>query len=302
MSAAFIYSLAPIKINTTVLAADDLQFTPDIAAIPFRHSGNEFNSVLAIPGGKPALKFKTPFAEAFALIGFKTLKATVLEVYLAKFIDALRQSGAIQRKYSLVANAVGMVYMMGATVSQNGVLMADVIIVLLNPNDGTVHPLVSSDTGTLVTLAAEPILYTNGPTSINGTVLGGTTAARLDLGSKVDVRLSDGDLYPRICGWLGGDPTIAIDHADPATLWNTVGLLGANISANFIQYFRKFDATTQITQATGLSLTITSGRCIPDAIGARSLDIAKTGLKVIPLSGTSTHPVAVATGVAVPVP
>jgi hypothetical protein len=301
MAAALIYSLAPVKINTTVLAADDLQLTPDIATIPFRHSGNEFASVMAVPGGKPALKFKTPFAEAYALIGLKVLKATALEVYLAKFVDALRQSGAVHRKYSLATGAVGMVYLMVASVSQNGILMADVVVVLLNPGDGTIHPLVTSDSGTIPALAAEPILYTNGPTKINGTTIGGTSGARLDLGSKVDVRLSDGDLYPRVCGWLGGDPSIAVDHADPATLWTAVGLLGV-AATSIVQYFRQFDTTTQSTLGTGISLTITSGRAVPDAIGVRSLDVAKAPLRIIGLSATSTHPVVVATGVAVPVP
>lgn len=301
MAAALLYSLAPVKVNSTVIAVDDLGLTPDIVTMPFRHSGNEFSSVLAVPGGTPALKFRTPFAEAFALFGLKVLKVTVLEVYLAKFVDALRQSGGVHRKYSLATNAVGMAYMTGASVAQNGILMADVVIVLLNPNDGMVAPLTPVDTGTLPTLAAEPVLYTNGPTSINGTVIAGTMGARFDLGSKVDVRKSDGDLYARVCGWLGGDPSLSIDHADPATLWSTVFPLGVS-ATSIVQYFRKYDATAQVTQTTGLSLTITSGRAVPDTLGAKSLELAKSPLRVIGLSSTSTHPVAVATGVSVPTP
>ena len=296
--------MAPLKLNTTVLATDDMQVTPDVLAEPFRHSGNEFNSVMRVSGGNPAVRFKTPFAEAYSLIGLKVLKLTALEVYLAKFVDAIRQAGAVHRKYSLGASQIGMAYINGAAVNQDDILMAEVTVVLLSAVDGITHPLVAADTGTLPTLAAEPVLYTSGPTSINGTVIGGTTGVRFDNGARVRVNRTDGDLYPRVCAYLGADPSIGVDHADPATLWSTVNpLTNGVVASSLIQYFRRYDpATQQVALASGLSLTIASGRAVPDTLGARVGDVANAPMRLFGLSGTSTHPVAVATGVTVPSP
>lgn len=305
MAAALIYDLAPIKLNTTVVATDDLQFTPDVLAEPFVHSGNEFGSVMRVSGGNPAVKFKTPYAEAYTLIGHKVLKLTALEVYLAKFVDAIRQSGAVHRKYSLNTSQLGMAYINGASVDQDGILMAEVVVVLLSAVDGVAHPLVAADTGTLPTLAAEPVLYTNGPTSINGTVIGGTTGARLDLAPRVSVRRTDGDNFPRVCAYLGGMPSISVDHGNPATMWSTVSPLtnGVAASSNLVQYFRRYDPTTQLVSlSSGLSMTIASGRAVPDTLSARVGDVASAPLRMLGLSATSTHPVAVATGVTVPSP
>lgn len=304
MSVAVLYDLSPIKLNTTVLAIDDLQFTPDVIANPYKHSGNEFSSIMAVAGGNPAVKFKTPFAEAYALIGLKVLKLTAFEVYLAKFVDAIRQSGAVHRKYSLNTSQLGMAYITGASVSQDGILMAEVTVVLLSATDGVAHPLVASDTGTLPTLASEPVLYTSGPTSINSTVIGGTTGARLDLAPRIRVQRTDGDLYPRICAYLGADPSIMVDHADPATMWSTVNPLTNGVAAtSLIQYFRRYDPSTQqVALASGISLTIGSGRAIPDTLSARVGDPATAPLRLIGLSATNTHPLVVATGVTVPSP
>lgn len=302
MAAAFVYSLAPLTLNAVTLAIEDLRFTPDVIVQPFRHSGNEFNSVMRVSGGNPAISFKTPFAEAFALIGLKLLKCTIVNIYLAKYIDAIRQSGAVHRKYALNTSCLGMAYITSASCSQDGMLMAEVTVVMLS-NDGIVAPLVGSDISSLPTLASEPIPYGMGPISINGTAYAGCTGASVDFGSKVDVRRSDGDNYPRVCAFLGADPMIKIDHADPATLWNVIYPLGIQASSNLIAYFRKYDTTTAIIgTAAGLSLTMAAGRVVPDALGASSSNVASAPLMFIGTSTTATHPIAVATGVTVPTP
>lgn len=302
MAAALVYNLAPLKLNTTVLAIEDLSFTPDVMVEPFQHSGNEFPSVMRVSGGNPAVRFKTPFAEAFALIGLKTLKCTAVEIYLAKFVDSIRQSGAVHRKYSLTASCIGMAYITGAHCSQDGMCMADVVVVLLS-NDGIAAPLTGSDVSSLPTLAAEPVPYGMGPVAINGTNYAGCTSLSLDLGTKVDVRRSDGDNYPRVCAFLAGAPSIQIDHADPATMWNAIFPLGVQASTSLVAYLRKYDTTTAVIgTAAGMSLTIASGRVVPGDLGARTADVATAPLRFIGLSATATHPVAIATGVAVPTP
>ena len=297
---SLIYSLAPLVINSTTLATQGLQLSPEVALDAFRHSGNEFASVLVAPGAAPRIRFSTPFKAAFDLIGLKVLKVTTLGVYLAKFVDALRLTGSA-RSYSLNGAAVGFAYITGASVAQQGILMADVEIILLSI-DGTTHPLSVSDAGTLPTLASQPALHTLGGTTINGTTIAGVESVTIDLGPQIEARVTDGALYPTVCSYLGGAPMLMGEHADPVTLLTTLGLLGVAASSNIVQYFREYNASTGLTGTTGLSLTIAAGKIVPEAQSADNLAMAKTGFRVQPLSSTSTHPFVIATGASVPSP
>jgi hypothetical protein len=304
MAAALIYSLAPIKLNSTVLATSGLTVSPDIMASAFRHSGSVYPSVLTVAGAGPSFSFKTPFAEAYTLIGLsKTpLKCTTVEIYLAKFVDAARSNSNVHAKYSLASSALGFACITGASVDQNGVLMADVSVALIS-SDGMTHPLTRSDAGTLPTLSAEPVLYSYGPFSLNGTIISGSSSATMDMGVHSRSLATDGDLYPRNFAVLGYDRGLVTHFDDPATAWSTLGLLGANITANVVQYFRKYDATSQTKQTTGLSLTIASGRVIPEAMTADNLALAGSPARVIPLSTSDgTDPFVIASGVSIPTP
>jgi hypothetical protein len=89
---------------------------------------------------------------------------------------------------------------------------------------------------------------------------------------------------------------------DPETLRGTLGFIGQPISANFVQYFRDIDQTSQVASTTGVSFTVASGRCMPVEWGADNLQVAKGGIRTECLSSSTTHPVAVASGASVPTP
>lgn len=302
MTTALIYSLAPLKLNTTVLAVSNLSVSPDIMANPLRHSGNLFPSVISVPGATPQVKFSTPFAEAYTLIGFGPgpLKCTVAEIYFAKFVDATRSASSVHAALKLAASALGFAYITGASVDSNGVLMADVTVMFIS-SDGITHPLVRSDNNALPTLAAEPVLYSLGPMVVNGTTVAGEASCNLNMGPQMQSLMSDGDLYPKTCVMLGYDRIMTVDFKDPVTAWTTLTLIGAHITANVIQYFRQYNATTQVKSASnGLSITVASGRVIPDAITTGNLAISDGPARVIGLSSSSTDPWILATGVTVP--
>lgn len=301
MSAAVIYSLAPITLNSTTLATANLRVSPDVATIMHRTSGNEFASVEAVVGGSPRISFSTPYYEAYTLIGLKTLKCTTVNVYLAKFVDAVRSASAVHTKYALAISATGFAYIKSIAGSLNGIVMAEVEVILLS-SDGLVHPLAATTINSLPSLAAQPALRTIGPFSINGTTIGGTTSVSVDLGAQVEAMASDGDVYPRVCAYKGGTPVINVEHGDPETLRATLGFTGAAISANFVQYFKTIDATTQVASSTADSLTVASGRAVPQDLGADNLQIARGGMRVECLSSTTTHPIVVATGALAPTP
>ena len=300
MSTALFYSAAPITLNSTTLAADDISLSAAVMSESFRHSGNLFPSVLVVPGADPRVTFRTPFKEAYDLIGLKSLKLTTFNLYFAKFVDAVRQSDSSHLKYGLSTSCVAHATIKGASVSQNGILMADIEVVLLS-NDGMAHPLTAA-TASLPSLAGQPALKTLGPVTLNGTTTGGYVSASIDLGNNLETFKSDGDLYPRVATYTGGNPVLSFEHADPATLWGAIGLTGTALSSNCIAYFRDYSTSTHLTLTTGHSLTIASGRVIPADFGASSLGVARGGIRVVGLSTSDTHPIVVASGASVPTP
>jgi hypothetical protein len=300
MTTALFYSCAPATLNATTLAIDDLTISAGVASEAFRHSGNLFPSVNVVPGATPRVSFRTPFKEAYDLIGLKSLKLTTFNVFAAKFVDAVRESGSTHLKYGLTASCSGHATIKGASVSQGGILMADVEVVLLS-NDGMTHPLTAA-TAALPSLGSQPALKTIGPVTINGTTNGGYMSASLDLGNKLDTFTSDGELYARVAAYTGGDPVLSFEHADPATLWASIGLVGSAITSNVIAYFRDYSTSTHLALTTGLSLTIASGRVIPEEFGASSLGVARAGIRVVGLSTSDTHPIVVAAGATVATP
>jgi hypothetical protein len=298
VTTALFYSAAPVKLNSTVLAGEDLGASPSVVSQAFRHSGNLFSSVMTIPGAAPRFTFKTPFYEAYNLIGLQSLKLTTFELYLAKFVDAVRGSGSA-RKYSLTAACAGFATITGASVSQGGVMMADVEIAFQS-DTGMAHPWTPADNGTIPTLSAEPALRTLGPVTLNGTTNGGYVSCAIDFGNRLESHVGDGCLFPTVIGYVGGDPVLTYEHADPATMLTTIGLTGAALTSNAICYFRDYSTTTHLALTTGLSLTVASGRVIPEDFGASSQGIARGGIRIAGLSSTATHPIVVATGASVP--
>ncbi|MBA3591564.1 hypothetical protein [Methylibium sp.] len=302
MADPIVYSLAPLRINATVLATAGLQVPPDVASEAFRHSGNEFASALVVPGAAPRVRFRTPFKAAYDLIGFKILPVTTLDIYFAKFAASIRDPNSTHAKYSLAVSAKAVAFIRSFSVAHGGIAMAEVEVVLLS-SDGMAHPFAAPATAALPTLAAQPTLHTMGTTSINGTAIAGAVDASVDLAPNVMIGIDgtpgDGLLYPTVATYLGGAPSIEVGHGDPITLLATLGLTGVAVGAStFKQWLREFDATTQLALSTGVSLTIASasGRMIPVDFGADNQSAAKGGLRIEGLSTSTTHPIAVGTG------
>lgn len=302
-NAAALYSLSPIKLNTTVLAVANLNRSPDNDIRPQGHSGNLFPSIMTHPSALPRFQFRTPFLAAFNLIGFGVLKLTALEVYMAKFVDFARSSSAVHRKYSLASNALACAVITGVSVEKNGVAWANVEVFCLSA-DGLAHPLAEVDNASLPTLSGEPALHTLGPIKVNGTTLGGVASLSMDLGQNYTLEMSDGDRFARDIILLGGAPTISGMFDSPEVAESTLTQLGVAFSSNFVAFFRAFDATSGLidTGGAGISLTMASGKVIPMPVNTEYGQIAKGGFTAYGLSSTATHPVAVNSSATVPQP
>lgn len=296
-----IRSLAPMRINTTVIPVAALQVPPEVATEAFRHSGNEFASALVVPGAAPRARWRMPAKTAYDLIGLKFLKATVLDLHFAKFIDGIRDNTATHTKYALATNAVAMVYIHRFSVADRGIAWADCEAIFLSA-DGMVHPIAAPTTVALPTLASQPSLHTAGTAVINTVAVPGSMEAAIELAPQVQVGIDgspgDGLLYPTVAAYLGAAPAIEVGHADPIALLAQLGLTGvaAAGASGFDLWLRDYDSTNQVALSTGVRFRIASGRIVPVDFGADTGRVMRSGLRCEGLSGSTTHPIAVSTG------
>ncbi|MEY2653899.1 MAG: hypothetical protein RLZZ524_927 [Pseudomonadota bacterium] len=295
-----IASLAPVTLGATTYAAESIGLDPGIISSLGHHTGQEYPTLVAVSGAGPRVIITMPLRSAIDAIGLGVTRLTAADVYLSKFAALIKAAGSVHTKFALAASGAAAAQITGVSVSQDGLAMATVELVPLSP-DGTTAPQVKTDNNALPTLGSQPLLHTAGPVSINGTVYPGLTAASVELAPTLQVHRGDGAPYPVVAARTQAQPSILLTHADPIAIHGILGALGANITANVVVYFRAYDSTTGAVGSSGaISMTIASGRVHPEALDARQGEIATTGLRVVGLSTSSTHPIAVATGASVP--
>jgi hypothetical protein len=299
---ATIYSMAPAKFGTTVIPVERIGFSAGVIANPHQHSGNEYPTLVSIPGASPRITLTVPWRAAYDTLGLSINVLTAFEIYLAKFASLIRSASSVHTKWALTASCTAAAQITGASVNQDGILMAEVEVVPLS-NDGTSHPLTRTDNNALPTLASQPVLHGLGPVSINGTVVPGLQSGGVDLGQRLDVQRTDGALYPIVAARIDASPKLSATHADPVGMYAQLGsLLGANITSNVVAYFRQYSATTGVidTGSTAVSITVASGRVVPLEVSVGHGQVATIGLEVHGLSSSSTHPFAVSVSATAP--
>lgn len=299
---ATVYSMAPCRLGATVVPVERIGLSAGVIANPHQHSGNEYPTLVAIPGATPRITLTMPWRIAYDTLGLGINVLTTMDVYLAKFASLTRASGTVHTKWGLSGSCSAAALIMGASVNQDGILMAEVEIYPLS-NDGTTHPLTRTDNNAMPSLASQPILHTLGPCSINGTVVPGLSSAALDLGQRLEVQRTDGALYPLLAVRVDAAPKLSATHADPVGMYAQLGsMLGANISSNFVAYFRQLNTTTGVvdTGSTAVSITVASGRVVPLEVTDSQGQVSTIGIEVHGLSSSSTHPFAVSSSATAP--
>lgn len=299
---AVIYSLAPAKFGSTVVPVKSITVSPSIVAEADVHSGNPYPTLIRVSGADPKCTLLMPFKPAYDALGFGVTKLTAFEVYLAKFTDFTRSSSSDHAKFALSGSSVAAAMITGAAVDQDGDLMATVDVVPITDTAMT-NPLAFTTNNALPTLAAQPALYTLGPTTYNGTLIPGLISAGVDLGQILIPQRSDGSPYAMAASRVGATPRCFGEHGDPVTLLGTLGLLGVAASSNFVQYFRAYDATTGVVSnsaGSAISLTMAVGRAHPLDLGVVQNQLARMGVEFLPTSSTATHPIVVSAAATVP--
>lgn len=301
---ATLYSLAPCTFGSTTFAIKSVGFSAGIISELDFHSGNPYPSLVRVPGASPRVVISGPFQPIYDALsgGFGLTKLTTFSIYLAKFTDGIRSSSSDHTKFTLDSGAVAHAFITGAAVDQDGILMATCEIHPL-ADDSTTYPLVQTANNALPALGGQPTLHTLGPVSINGTVYPGLRSAGFDLAQGFVAERSDGDRYPKVGRKLDSTPRLFAEHTDPQAVCNVLGLNGASISSNVVQYFRRFNATTGLVSDTageGISLTIAAGRAHPTDQSSDQGSISRQGIEFLATSTSSTHPIAVSTSATVP--
>jgi hypothetical protein len=299
---ASIYSMAPAKFGATTVPVERIGFSAGVIVNPHQHSGNEYPTLVSIPGSSPRITLTVPWRAAYDTLGLVITELSAFELYLGKFAALIRSAGSVHTKWALTASCKAAAMITGASVNQDGILMAEVEIVPLS-NTGMAHPLTRTDNNAMPTLASQPILHTSGPLSINGTVVPGVASYGLDLGQRLEAQRTDGALYPIVAARVDAAPKVTASHADPVGMYAQLGsLLGANISSNVVAYFRAYDATTGVVSAgaDAVSITVASGRVTPLETAATQGQVATVGIEVQGLSSSATHPFAISNSATAP--
>jgi hypothetical protein len=297
---ATVYSMAPCKINSTVVPVERIGFSAGILANTHQHSGNEYPTLTAIPGATPRMTLTMPFRAAYDLLGLGITVLTAFELMLAKFGAMTRLATSTHTKWALSASCSAAAMITGASVNQDGLLMAEVEVYPLS-NNGTTHPLTRTDNNAMLALASQPVLHTIGPMSINGTVYPGLMTAGLELGQRLEVQRTDGALYPILAVRVDATPRITATHADPVAVHGILGLTGVNLTSNLVAYFRQLDTAGLVsTGADAVSVTVASGRVLPLEVSTSQGQVATIGIEVTGLSSTATHPFAMSVSATAP--
>jgi hypothetical protein len=300
---SLIHTLAPAVLGDDTVPVKSVRFSAGIIANPHRHSGMRHNHIVLVPGAVPRFTISMPFRPAYDALGLGLNVLDTFEAYAAKFEDYELSTGSVHTKWSLAANAAVAAIITGASVDLDGDLLAEVECWPIGAPTGHTHPITSSDNNALPTLESQPVLYTLGPMSINGTVRQGLMSHGFSRSANVIARRTDGSKFPTTAGRLSTDSRMTGEHGDPVTLLNALGLLGTHLSSNLVQYFYRYDATSGeviTTAGTGLSITAAAGRIMPTELDLADAEICRTGFEAICLSNDNDDPFVISTSASVP--
>lgn len=306
ITSAILRSLAPLTINAATVPVMSARFSPGALDEPFSHSGVEFATHNRQPGSAPRLMVTMPFKDAYSLIGFKSLKCTTLNLYEAKYVDGIRASGSVHRKYPLASSAVAHATIRSVTLGgTRAMATAEVeFVYLAAPGTATVHPIgTPTDNNALPAIDTGPTLHTGGPISIEGTHYAFLESVTLDTGNQLEAFEHAGDRYPTICQYAGGAPVVRGVARDPVTLLDDIGFDGQAVAAINL-WFRDVDGTNGTQGTTGLKLAITRGLILPDGdLDSQHRGVDSLGFRITCLAdpaAPTTHPWAVTLAQTVP--
>jgi hypothetical protein len=205
-------------------------------------SGSIYPEHVAITGQKPSADYSTYcLAAHLAEIGITGLSigdlATGLEMFAYLHLDGGgRSPGSTHRKYSIVK---GLVVPRRITCDHRG--DAQLFYEVFPVWNGSVDPIVITDTSAVPTAEDDNQRYTIGKATIGAIVLGDIRSWELDFGITVETNGGDSDIFDTMVSIVECKPVLTIKGVDVEWLKSTaIPLAGkAATQANTTVYLRK---------------------------------------------------------------
>lgn len=252
-------TMTPVKLNATVLATESLSYSPGNNDAMTRHSGLPYSSSIVRASAAPRITFRTFFEPAFTLLGFSVTRLTAVEFHQQTFTNFEANAGGV--KYALNTSATAYGYITSVSEGTNGLIMADVEVILLSA-DGTTNPLAEQASAlAILALSAEPQKQVRGPLVVNGTALAGVTSFSLSTGIRaIPADPVDGETFSKTVIDDGGDFTMSFGHQGAKESLAEITNDGSSITSNVVAYLRDVDAAGLTTGTAGVSFTVAAGR------------------------------------------
>lgn len=299
---AVLNTLAPIQIASTVIPATNVSLSLGAIEEASEHSGQLFPTLRLIKGANPEATFTAPFEAVYALVGMGGYVASQFDIYLAKFASLVKSTSSDHQKLALSTSAQALLTIESVQVAQDGLLLANVRA-RYKSADGTTHPITRTANNSLVALASQPNLHTNGPVKLANTTVDGVASWSVECNHKAESLRSDGDLYPSEIIYRGSAPQITVEFNDPLTVLGTTGMLGLNASTTTILYAKRYSTTTGEVSggATAVSITMAGGYINPQDMAAAVAGVATQGVRIFAMNGTvDTNPLTVSVSATAP--
>ena len=284
-----LHSMGAVGLGNVMLPGNNIGYSPSTSGQMYRHDDREYGSIQTITASTPAFSFQTPIKNAIDVIGFRVTKFTDIDIYLAHYENGIHTT--LAQKYTLALSATAYAVITGFTVAQGGICFANVSVSLLS-SDGSTDPLVPSTEA--IPAIVEPLLHTLGPVTLNTVATDGVQSVDFALGQRWSPMFADGDLYPKIGSYDGGEPTISVNHADPVAVLGSA-FTGAAITGTTQVVLNALDPTTQVPTATGaITISVADGRILPRNLSANVGSVAQLGFDIVGLSDAAqVHPWAI---------
>ena len=283
---AQLYTLGRLQTNSTVLQIMNIAVNDGVQVTPSAHSGLQVADGVAATGAEaPRITGQAYWGEAHALFGLSPLSITAMNLFLG-----IESGGVIGNgdRYSMASGATAIGYITGMSVSQDGIAMADFEIVLLSA-DGTADPLTKTANEAMPAVS-QPLRYTVGGLSINGSGIDGVTGISMTTGFSATTRRSDGDFYPTGAVIGGGAHTISIDHTDPVAVRDVLGSRGVDVGSAAVVTLQSINNVTGVVGGTTQTLTIANGYAAPGGMNTEHVGIASHRLTIHAISADGTTP------------
>lgn len=271
----------------TLQQCSSVEFSPNNTILPAYASADVAPSAFYVMRGEPRGRFtsldvETILAGIDEAVGLKVASGTIALPFKVRANGATYASGSNHIK---LAATDGQLIPLSLGVQQDQLASVNLEAILLS-TDGYTAPVSYSGSQALGS-PAHNADFRLGPTSLNGTTITGVTGWTVNYGITTDIRVTDGEVYPRVIYITRVDPTIDITLENEA-LVNTYGPQFAAATAAVLSLVKNADGGSIVALTSLEHIRITAAAGIYDwqNVGASGVEVAQPTLRLMTKSLT----------------